>query len=221
MFFAAFPLGAQNFWDGFFWSLEGSILFFPEDNGNAGDPAPILPSFGAAVAMQLTGPLYLELTEDMYFTHYAYDYHLDRAVPAAIENRSAFVFGFLTGLQALGRFPLNENFNLRVYGGPAADFRIINLAGNLHPDDFSGDPDTDAQIQTDSIREYFWNKGRWFMPVFGAGFDYVINEKFLIGLDLRIWFPVYKLDGTEDLPLAEGWRFGLGLRITPRRNIKT
>ena len=215
LFLFSFPLSAQKLQDRFSWSVQAGILYFPEDNGNAGDPAPVLPSMGAALAFQINKILFVELTEDLYFTHYAYNYSLDRAVPAAIENRSAFVFGFFTGIQALGRFPLNDNIIVRVYGGPAADFRIVALAGNLHPDDFSGNPDTDAQIQTDSVREYFWGKGRWFLPVAGAGMDFRINEKFMLGLDMRVWFPFYRVYSGEDLPPIEGWRFGLGLRISP------
>jgi hypothetical protein len=210
-----FPLTAQM--GNVRWSFEGSILYFPEDNGNAGDPAPILPSLGAALALPLNRLLWLEFTEDLYFTHYAYNYTLNRAVPAAIENRSAFVFGFLTGIQAVGWFPLGKNAYFRVFGGPAADFRIIALAIGLHPDDTNtGNPDTDAQLQTDSVRDYMWGKARWFLPVAGMGFDFTVNEQFLAGLDMRVWFPVYKLYTGEDLPPIEGWRFSLGLRIRAR-----
>jgi hypothetical protein len=94
------------------------------------------------------------------------------------------------------------------------DFRIITLAASLHPDDLTGLPETDAQIQTDAVREYLWGRGRWFLPVLGTGFDYRINEKFLVGLDFRTWFPLYKAWSGEDLPPLEGWRFGLGLRFT-------
>jgi hypothetical protein len=215
-FLSALPLGAQSLLSPFSLSFEGSILFFPEDNGNAGDPMPVLPSFGAALALPVWGPLCAELTLDLYFTHYAYDPALARAVPAAIENRSAFVFGSLLGIQALGRFPLSERFTVRAYGGPAADLRIITLAADLNPRDTAGGLDTNARLQTEAVREYFWGKGRWFMPVAGAGIDYTINEKFLLGLDFRTWFPMYRIWSGEDLPAMEGWRFGMGLRFTMR-----
>jgi hypothetical protein len=153
----------------------------------------------------------------MYFTNYRYSYKLDRAVPAAIENRSAFVFGFFTGLQALARFPLNDIVSIRAYGGPAMDLRVVTLAADLHPDDFTDNPETDAKTQTDSVREYFWGDGRWFMPVLGGGADFSLNERFLLGIDMRVWFPIYRLWTGEDLPGIEGWRFGIGLRVTPRK----
>jgi hypothetical protein len=177
---------------------------------------PILPSPGAALAYPIWGPVYAELTLDLYFTHYAYNPVLNRAVPAAIENRSAFVFGSLLGIQAVGHFPLSERFTVRAYGGPAADLRIVTLAADLNPRDTTGGIETNAQLQTDAVREYFWGKGRWLMPVIGTGIDYTINEKFLLGLDLRIWFPLYRAWSGEDLPAVEGWRFGIGLRFTIR-----
>ncbi|MDR0623594.1 MAG: hypothetical protein LBG10_04115 [Treponema sp.] len=215
-FFAALPLKADGFSDRLTWSFQGSVLMFPEDNGNRGGPMPVLPAPGAALACSVWGPLSVELSLDMYFTNYKYDFEWDRALPAEIENRSAFVFGFLTGLCALARFSPADNLMLRAYGGPGMDMRIITLALDLHPDDFSGLPETDAQIQTDAVREYFWGQGRWFLPVAGVGIDYGVNEKFLIGLDFRTWFPLYRTWSGEDLPPIEGWRFGVGLRITLR-----
>jgi hypothetical protein len=209
------PLEADDLSDRFDWAVNGGMLYFPEDNGNGGDSAPILSSFGADFAFNAIGPLWVELTEDLYFTHYAYNFTLARAVPAAIENRSAFVFAFLTGIQALGRFRLNDSITARVYGGPAADFRAVVLAANLHPDDFTGIPESDASIQTDAVRKYFWEKGRWFLPVSGIGMDFAVNERYKLGFDLRIWFPVYRLWAGEELPTVEGWRFGAGIRVSP------
>jgi hypothetical protein len=212
----ALPQGTEGFSERLSWSFGGSVLLFPEDNGNSGGPMPVLPAPGAALACAIWGPLSAELSLDLYFTNYIYNFTWNRALPAEIEHRSALVFGFLTGLHALARFPLGDQFILRAYGGPGMDLRIITLALDLHPDDLTGDPETDAQIQTDAVRDYFWGRGRWFLPVLGAGFDYRLNEKFLVGLDFRTWFPLYKAWTKEDLPPIEGWRFGLGLRFTLR-----
>jgi hypothetical protein len=205
----------QSFSERLTWSFNGSILFFPEDNGNEGDPAPVLPSAGVNLAYHIDGRYYVELTEDLYFTDYAWSVKLERAVPAAIENRSAFVFGFLTGIQAIVKFPVNDTWSFRVFGGPAFDFRVIAL-NTHHPDDFGGGLAHDAQLQTDAIFDYFWGKGRWLLPVVGGGADFSINEGFLLGLDLRVWIPMYKMWSGEELPAIEGWRFGASLRITLR-----
>jgi hypothetical protein len=212
-FFTVLPLGAEGFSDRLSWSFGCSALILPEDNGDKGGPMPVLPAPGTALAYSIWGPLWVEASLDFYYTTYAYNFEWNRAIPVEIENRSAAVFGIVTGIQALARFPLGDKFALRANGGFGMDFRIITLAAK-HPDDLTGKPETDAQIQTDAVRDYFWGQGRWFLPVLGTGFDYRINKKFFAGLDFRTWFPLYRLWTKEELPPMEGWRFSVGLRIT-------
>ena len=220
-FFSLLPLGAASFVDNINWATGGSLFYFASGAGKQGaDPAPIIPSVGFSCAWQFWGPLRLELTEDIYFTNYEYNTTLGYPLPCNPENRSTFVMGFLTGMQLTGFFPIGgKGTGVRVYGGPAADFRLIVLAFGLnHSSDFTGSIETDAQLQTNAIREYFWNKGRWFLPVAGAGMDFPLNEKFLLGFDLRTWFPIYRLGKADQhIPKIDGWRFGFGLRITPRK----
>lgn len=214
-------LYASSFEDNFYFSTHGSIFYFASDNGKQGaDPAPVLPSIGITAAYKISGPLRIQFTEDIYFTNYEYNAERGYAMACNPENRSAFVLGFITGIQAAGYFPIGNNgMDIHVFGGPAADLRLITLAFGLnHPDDFTGDPETDAQMQTDAIRDYFWSKGRWFMPTAGAGINFAINEKYLLGFDIRAWFPVYRMWTDGQLPAIDGWRFGVGLRITPRKN---
>ena len=214
------PWGHRNFGTGiaFPGPLPAAFFFFPADNGKQGsDPFPVLPSLGASVSYELWGPLAIELTEDLYFTNYEYNSVDNYPMACNPENRSAFVFGFFTGLQLRALFGIGRGINLRAYGGPAMDIRIVALAQNLHPDDFTGEIETDARMQTNAIRNYFWSSGRWFMPVLGSGIDFPVNEKFLLGFDLRMWMPIYRAWTNEKLPPIEGWRFGLGLRISPRK----
>ena len=219
-FLLLIPVCASSF-DNINFATRGSIFYFPTGAGKKGvDPAPILPSVGFSAEWQFWGPLRLELSEDIYFTNYEYNADLGCPLPCNPENRSAFVMGFMTGLQITGFFPVGgKGAGVRIYGGPAADLRIVVLAFGLnHPGDFTGSIETDAQLQTNAIRENFWSNGRWFMPAAGTGMDFPINEKFLIGFDLRTWFPVYRLWQTsENIPKIDGWRFGVSLRITPRK----
>jgi hypothetical protein len=214
------PLAADSFFNNLNWPTRGSIFYFAADNGKQNaDPAPILPSMGVSAEWSFWGPLRLEFTEDVYFTNYEYNSTLEYAMPCNPENRSAFVIGFITGVQLTGFFPIGKNgTGLRVYGGPAADLRLVVQAFGLRPEDYnSGDIETDARLQTDAIRNYFWSENRWFLPVFGTGMDFPINEKFLLGFDLRAWFPVYRLWTDKELPAIDGWRFGVGIRLTPRK----
>ena len=209
----AIPLGAQGFFSKVSWLVDGSVLFFPEDNGMDSDPMPVLPSFGAGASYQVLKPakiaLALELTLDFYMTHYGYSEELDRAVPQAIENRSARVIGSLLGFQAAGCFDVTSFMTIRAFAGLSADLRIVFMAADLSPADKD-----DASKQTDQVRRYFWSGGRWFMPVTGTGIDFILNERFKLGIDFRVWMPMYRIWTDENLPAIEGWRFGVGFRLT-------
>jgi hypothetical protein len=208
---------ASGFRDRFSWAVHGSLLIFPEENGpNRGAPTPILPSPGASLAYRFWGPLSAEASLDLYFTHYGYDFELDRAIPVEVENRSAFVLGPILGFSLTGHVPVGERFGLRFSGGFATDLRIVTLAFDLNDADLVEDDPRGAPMQTNAVRDYFWDQCRWLLPVLGAGFDAALNEKFTLGLDFRVWFPLYRLWTGEDLPGLEGWRFGPGFRITVR-----
>jgi hypothetical protein len=199
------------------WSFTGTLLVFPEENGpRRGAPMPLLPSPGAALACRLWGPLEAALSLDLYFTHYGYDWDLGRPLPVEIENRSAFVLGALTGLRAGVRIPLGSRGALRLYAGPAADLRLVVTAEDLHESDLSPDDPSGAPMQTDAVRDYMWGEGRWFFPFAGIGGDFPVNDRFLFGIDFRVWFPVYRYWTGEDLPPLEGWRFGPAFTITLR-----
>jgi hypothetical protein len=202
--------GSVSWMDRFTVSFGGTLLFFLENNGMEGDASPVIPSFGAALAFHVWGPLSIELTEDLYFTYYDYSNNLKRAVHVDRENRSAFVFGFFTGLQVMARFPITGLLSVRVYGGPAADLRIVARADSRHPDD------ADMSEKANAVRQYFGSGTRWFYPVAGTGLDFAVNERFLVGLDFRLWFPLYRVWTGEHLPASEGWRMGAGLRFTIR-----
>ena len=205
---------AGNFFGKISWFAEGSVLFFPEDNGLESDPMPVLPSPGVGASYPITGLFRLELTLDLYLTHYGYSYTLGRAVPDAIENRTARVIGFILGFQAAWYFDLTSFMTLRLYCGPAADLRIVLVAADL--DNESSAAMDDIRRRTDEVRSYFWSSGRWFLPVVGLGTDFTINPRFKLGIDFRVWAPMYRLWSGEDLPAVEGWRFGPGVRFTIR-----
>jgi len=218
-FLVTVPLSADSLWSNIQWSFGGNLFHFAANNGADSDPAPILPSLGFSAAIQITEILWLEVTEDIYFTNYQYNAERDYPMACSQPERSAFVMGFKTGIQLVGKIPINDNgITVRVYGGPAADFRIVTLAFGLNYEgDFTGDIKTDPQLQTNAIRNYFWSNGRFIMPVIGAGMDFPISEHFMVGFDLRAWIPIYKVWTNDDTPAIDGWRFGIGFRITPLR----
>jgi hypothetical protein len=192
------------------WVVRPSIMAIFEDNGMEGDPMPILPALGAGCefALPYFPILNFEPSLDIYGTYYGYSYTLDRAVPYAIENRSSFVIGFILGVPVSYRYRLANGFILRGFAGPAFDLRLCLVAGGLE-----GDDKDDAATQTGDIASYFWSSGRWFLPTAGFGVDFPVLKGLLLGIELRAWFPVYKLWSGEDLPAQEGWRAAAALRI--------
>jgi hypothetical protein len=214
-----FSINANPLLDQGNWAVRGSILYFGADYGKQGaDPAAILPSLGGTFSYKINDNISLEFTEDFYLKNYEYNSELQYAMACNLENRSALVLGFITGLQLTYSIPIAQTgFGLRFFAGPGMDIRVVVLAAGLkHPADFTGEIETDARLQTEAIRKYFWSSGRWFYPVAGVGVDYAISEKFLLGLDFRVWFPVYRMSVDQHLPSIDGWRFGAGFRISPR-----
>jgi len=215
---ALIPLSSA-FGNDFRLSALGGLFFFASDNGPAADPPALLPTAGVSAAFGIAGPLRIEITADAYFTNYEYRYedkqNSDLGYPMACipDNRYSFVIGIVTGVQATAAFSLGSGVYFRVFGGPAVDLRIVTLAVGLHPDDME-----EAERQTSLITKYFWSEGRMLMPTAGFGFDFTMNERFLLGIDLRAWFPVYKLWTNDNTPAIDGWRFGAGLRLTPRNS---
>jgi len=223
LLFPFVSLSADTFKDNLHLAGLANIFVFAADNGVDSDPMPIIPSLGFSAGWQFMNFLRLELTEDIYIQNY--ELNVKHGYPMACnpENRSALVIGFVTGIQLTGVIPVKDKgIQMRVYGGPAADIRIVLLAAGLnHKDDFSGKIENDAQLQTNAISEYFWNEARWFMPTAGFGMDFPLTDKILLGFDIRAWFPVYKLWAEDNTPAIDGWRFGAGLRITPRKKTGT
>jgi hypothetical protein len=212
-----FPALAAESSGRFSWFFVGSIMVFPEDNDMASDPMPVLPSPGIGFTVRLTSAarvnISLEPGFDFYTTHYAFNEDLKRPVPAATENRSAMVIGSVMSLPVVLTFSLSGTVTLSAFAGPAADLRLAFVALDL--DAWEADRAIAAQ-ETALVQEYFWSEGRWFLPLAGLGIDFVMNDRFKLGFDLRVWAPAYRLWTGEDLPPIEGWRFGSGLKLIVR-----
>ncbi|MDR2965316.1 MAG: hypothetical protein LBU88_06035 [Treponema sp.] len=208
LFLAILPAGAQ-FSDYIYWSYNGSIVFLASDNGNK-NPPQIVPSLGISAAYSIFKHLRVELTEDVYFANYEFN-----GYPMACEigHSEAFVAGFTTGLQLTGFFPVAPNETaFRFYGGLAADLRLVTHSLGL-----SSYYQNENKQQVENITNYFWANGRMFFASMGLGIDIPFSDKQSLGIDLRAWAPLYRLWTDKDLPEIDGWRFGAGIRISPRK----
>jgi hypothetical protein len=189
-----------------------SALLFQEDYGLEAAPPPILPTLSLALALPplslLMFQFRLESTLDMYFTNYKWSDDLNCPLPTEIENRSAFVFGPMLGLQAQARCTLGR-IMIRLNGGIAADFRIVLIAADLNDADME-----EASAHTEKIKKYFYEGANFIFPVAGFGVDYKVNEKYAAGLDFRVWFPLSPPPAAASVDLLGGGRFGIGIRAT-------
>jgi hypothetical protein len=213
------PVHAQSFFRNLDWSIRGTLLFFPDKNGNQAAPMPILPSLGGAASYSISNLLAFEVSLDLYTNTYDYDITLNRAIPANQEFRSAYVIGPILGLQPVFRFhPGLGKYTIRAYGGLGFDFRIILRAPGLGDDEDhtnNGVPGTGLTLgeARKEISSYFWGSGRFIFPFIGGGMDFPLMEGIDLGFDLRIWMPVWRAWTGEDLPFIEGFRFGVGFRL--------
>ena len=223
LLFAVLPLsgqGAKSFFGALEWSARFNVLFFLEDNGNKSAPMPILPSLGGGASFTVSDLLAFEASLDIYGTTYDYEYSLKRAVPSNDEFRSAFVVGSILGLQPVFRFrPKGDAFTIRAYGGLGLDLRLIFRAYGIkdsegHTNDGTNYTGYTVGEARKEIASYFWGNGRFIFPFIGGGMDFPVLEGVQLGFDLRLWLPVWRIWSGENLPFREGFRFGLGFRVT-------
>ena len=216
------PLQAQetgNILQTIDWSVRGNLIFFPENNGNASAPMPILPSLGGGASYPLNDLLAVELSLDLYGTTYDYDYVLQRAIPANDEFRSAFVTGAILGIQPVVRLRPTGTYTIRAYGGIGFDLRIIFPAYGIKDDDdhfnngtgYTGHTIGEARKE---ISSYFWGSGRFIFPFIGGGMDFPVLDNIQLGFDLRAWLPIWRIWSGEDLSSLDSFRFGIGFRLT-------
>lgn len=187
---------------------RASLLAIGEDNGLAGDLSPILPSPGFAVSLPLLPLLRFEPGVDGYVTYYGYSDSLDRAVPVALENRSALVYGLVLNLPIEFAFSIANVAGFHLSGGLTSDLRLVFAADGLEGDDLA-----DAEEEAAKTASYFWGGARWLFANGAFGFDFPVAGIYTLGVEGRIWYPLYRFWTGEELPFLENLRVSIGLRL--------
>jgi hypothetical protein len=203
----------KGFFSFFSFSLGTAVVVFPESDELKSDPMPILPSPHIALGFPIMSPgsttFGLEMSLDLYWTHYAYSEVLQRPVPAAIENRSSMVIGPILGLQFQGKTGIGPVVFARYFLGASVDLRIVLIAEDLNERDLAK-----ASNETELTHDYFWDEYRWIFPFAGVGIDFKISPGLSFGIDGRVWVPLSLWRKSEEVSGFDGWRFGIGFRIT-------
>ncbi|MDR2490357.1 MAG: hypothetical protein LBD20_03035 [Spirochaetaceae bacterium] len=196
-------------------TFGGAVLIFNEDGGLHTAPLPVLPSGIVSFDWVLLKRGIVNLAVDAHLGFYGTNYIwiFDRPYPTEIENRLAFVFGFITGASAKLMLPLSI-FLFNTELGFAFDLRIITEAADLNKEDSD-----DARAAAEKIREYYWNGGRFFYPSFGVGLDFPVVTGWNLGFSFKMWMPVVQMAYGES-PGLNDWRFGFALTVSKHFNKK-
>ncbi|GHT48411.1 hypothetical protein FACS1894102_1400 [Spirochaetia bacterium] len=80
-------------------------------------------------------------------------------------------------------------------------------------DAFDMEGEHGAINETNKIKDYFWSKANWLYFEFGIGFDFLITQKYAIGIDAKLYLPPTPPDIAKNIFLG-GARMGLGMRVT-------
>lgn len=194
----------------FIFSLQSGFILFNEDGGLNTAPSPVVlwePGFVMDVVLLKRGGFNLALSSSLHLYWNNYLWENRRPYPAPLENRLAFVLGFLGGLEAKAIFPV---FNFLLYSnlGLSADFRLVTEALGLNESDKN-----DVNEQLPLIRDYFWSNGRLFYPVAGVGFETHLVNGWFLGGAVNVSMPIAELFLGEQIGL-EGWRFSFTLSFS-------
>jgi hypothetical protein len=213
---------------GFFIALDGGIMLLVEhgtffgdavihtDEGKIiADPNPLVFPFDFSVGFLVAGNNFLDIyvlpSLAIYWTNYIWDDEVERPLPAAIENRSEFVMGFFTGVDAEIQLPIGKSFLFFADVGFAADMRLVMFAADINENDKE-----EISDDVDKVKDYFWDfaslRPFYFHAALGVGMRHA--NDYSIAVNLNMWLPFVpppRRDG--DIALL-GARFGLGVRLS-------
>lgn len=148
-----------------------------------GAPSPVLfaPSF--TVKLLLAENVTLEPGVELCFTNYLFKDN--KAYPAEIENRTAFVTSLLLDVPAVYTFRLSEHNSLFAGGGLAFNIRFGIRAANVTI--------SEAGSDISNINKYFYQKARFIYPSVQFGWNYKIEDGYEMGLKGKLYIPITSL----------------------------
>jgi hypothetical protein len=146
------------------------------------------------------------------FFQYLWAYN--RALPAEIENRTAFVPTLFLEMPFLYRIEsgrLAFSFGL----GPGILIRYGFLESGVGADEKSYETDMPAGEQVKQINSYLWAQGRWFCPTAQLGLRYKLETGWGANFVFKTGIPLSNLWSTPTVPFADSFMFMAAILITP------
>ena len=112
------------------------------------------------------------------------------ALPAEIENRTAFVLNFMLDLPAAATFRF-QKFQVEAGAGLGILARAAMLAGGV------GQSDTGASGSAGGdkaeIQKWFWSNARFLYPEIFAAWEWNFTDRIAAGFELRYYLPIGSL----------------------------
>ncbi len=137
----------------------------------------------------------------------------DRALPAEIENRTAFVPAILLDASFLYTIQ-KDRFLFSFGGGPGIMLRYAFLESGVSEDETSYSGDVPAGEQVDNINSYLWSSLRWFYPMAQGNIRYQLPNGWGAGASLRLGLPIFNIWSDPDTSLADSLMILFALTIT-------
>ena len=128
-----------------------------------------------------------------------WSYHLwdgENALPAEIENRTAFALNFMFDLPAVATFRFNR-CQLEAGLGLGILARVALLAGGVEDSDAgaSGSAGGDKE----KIQEWFWSGARFLYPELFVAWEWNFTPRIAAGLEARWYIPIGSLINARGL----------------------
>lgn len=194
-------------------TIPGAVGIKP--GGLSSAPSPISGYITAEYRLALGDSVAFAPSASLYFLQYLWDDGTQRALPAEIENRTAFVPNLFIDLPFLYHFRKNR-FDFAFGGGPAFIIRYGFLDSGVSAGEiYEGYETLTAGEQVSAINSYLWNYGRWFCPTIQAGFRYELENGWGAGLTLRLGIPVSNLWSSPAVPFVDSMMIMASLVVIP------
>jgi hypothetical protein len=185
-------------------------------DGNPGGllsaPSPLCGILGAEYRYPFRPSIDFAPSASLFVTRYLWGN--DRALPAEIENRTAYVPSILLDASFLYHFEKNR-FLFSFGGGPGILVRAGFLESGVSSSAQNPGEELDAGDQVDAINGYFWESLRWFYPMLQAGVRYRLDTGWGGGFVLRAGIPIFNAWSKPTVPFADSIMIIAALTITP------
>ncbi len=180
--------------------------------GLSSAPSPLAGFAGAEYRWPLTPVIDFAPSASFYTVQYLFAE--GRALPAEIENRTAFVPSLLLDASFLYHIE-KDRFLYSFGGGPAILARYAFLESGVPADAINPGEKLNAKDQVKAVNSYFWGSLRWFYPMIQAGVRYKLETGWGAGLTVRAGIPFFNVWSQPKVPFTDSFMLLAALTITP------